>query len=131
MTITNFEDYTTDLTPNDIPKIKKVLEFFEKIPRDVTYYTAEIIEILSDDVSLTDKNIQKIVKEIRKNGPYMCMNGAIVSHQKGYEVTLDPKKIADCKKGFDERANTALNNSQNLDNYLTIRNNKQQSLDLE
>jgi len=129
--IKGFEDYTADLTKNDIPKLKKLLEFFEKIPRDVKYYTAEIIEILSDDVNLNDKKIQKLVSQIRNNPEYRCNNGCIISHQKGYEVTLDDKKIQDCAIAFDQRANTALITAESIKNYKAIRNNNQQSLDLE
>ena len=129
--IKNFETYTKNITKNDIPKIKKLLEFFESIPLDESYFGALIVEILSDDINLDVKKVQDYVSEIRKNPEFLCKSGFIISHEKGYEVTLDDKKIEDFIIGCRQRANASLMNIEAAENYKAIRNNIQQTLDLE
>jgi hypothetical protein len=88
--ITNFEDYSEDPTPKDIPIINFVIKHFNDMDMDEVIVSDKLIVIAKEEgLKLSKTKLCKIVKDIRKNSS----NIWIVGTQDGYFKTQDVEEI--------------------------------------
>jgi uncharacterized protein YeeX (DUF496 family) len=88
--ITNFEDYSEDLTSKDIPLIEFVIDHFINMDMNEIILSDELVELANQQgLKLYRTKLCKIVKAIRKNSK----NIWIVGTSDGYFKTQNVEEI--------------------------------------
>lgn len=100
--IENFEDYTEDLSPKDIPLVNLMNQFWENRAYNVRFTADEIIEMAETyDIKADRRKIGLVIKSIRKDisKPYW-----IAGASNGYWKTSEIDEIEKHKKSLEQRA---------------------------
>jgi hypothetical protein len=117
--ITNFEDFTEDLTPDEIALLKPLIKGLETKTKDNPIKAPEIIKLMAvytkskGLVSLSEPRLRKLINHIRVNGII-----PVIATKKGYYVSYDKQEILDQINSLTERANSILNSANGLNKFL-------------
>lgn len=120
--ITNFEQITKDLNPNDLKYLGLVRTTLEnqligKFKKDV-----EVVELLNDAINevnnpfgyrMTSVKLRKFVNHLRSTGML-----PIIGTAKGYKVTFNQDEIRANIQGLNERSNSILAAANGLKSFL-------------
>ena len=117
--INNFEDFTEDLTPDELMLIKPLMNGLKTKTKENTIKAPEIVKAMNvfaqknGLIKITEPRLRKLVNHIRMNGIM-----PIIATSQGYYVSHDKQEILDQIHSLTQRANSILNSANGLRNFL-------------
>lgn len=116
--IENFEDYTEDLSPKDIPLVNLINQFWENRAYNVRFTADKIIEMAETyEIKSDRRKIGLVIKSIRKDisKPYW-----IAGAYNGYWKTTDINEIEKHKNSLEQRAASHMSQAAFADVKISI-----------
>jgi hypothetical protein len=117
--ITNFEDFTEDLTPDEKALLKPLTKGLETKTKDNPIKAPEIIKAMNTFAkskgltTLSEPRLRKLINHIRVNGIM-----PVIATSKGYYVSYDKQEILDQITSLTQRANSILDSANGLNKFL-------------
>lgn len=118
--ITNFEDYSGELSPEEIQIIPIVIHGFRKYDKDNPIKSRVIVERMNKyllergfKIRMTGARLRKIVNYIRSNSLI-----PLIATSKGYFVSKNKSDILDQIKSLKERARSIERCAKGLEKFL-------------
>lgn len=117
--VTNFEDLTEDLTPDEIALLKPLIKGLETKTKDNPIKAPEIIKAMNTFAkskglaTISEPRLRKLINHIRVNGIL-----PVIATSKGYYISYDKQEVLDQITSLTQRANSILNSTDGLRKFL-------------
>jgi hypothetical protein len=117
--INNFEDFTEELTPDELKLVAPLMNGLRTKTKEQTIKAPEIVKamnVFADKnglIKITEPRLRKLVNHIRVKGIL-----PIIATSQGYYVSYDKQDILDQINSLTQRANSILKSADGLRNFL-------------
>jgi hypothetical protein len=117
--INNFEDFTEELTPDELKLVNPLMEGLRTKTKENTIKAPVIVKKMNEYAlkhnltKITEPRLRKLVNFIRVNGKL-----PIIATSQGYYVSYDKQEILDQINSLTQRANSIMNSANGLKNFL-------------
>jgi len=117
--INNFEDFTEELTPDELKLVAPLMNGLRTKTKENTIKAPEIVKAMNvfaqknGLIKITEPRLRKLVNHIRVKGIM-----PIIATSQGYYVSYDKQDILDQIHSLNQRANSILNSANGLRNFL-------------
>jgi hypothetical protein len=115
----NFEDFTEELTPDELKLVEPLMNGLRTKTKDNTIKAPVIVKKMNEYAlknnltKITEPRLRKLVNFIRVNGML-----PVIATSQGYYVSHDKQEILDQINSLTQRANSILNSAKGLRNFL-------------
>ena len=117
--INNFEDFTEELSPDELKLVAPLMNGLRTKTKENTIKAPEIVKAMNvfaeknGLIKITEPRLRKLFNHIRMKGIL-----PIIATSQGYYVSYDKQEITDQINSLTQRANSILKSADGLRNFL-------------